>query len=76
MKELAVMIADEIEQRKKERLVGVAEASEITGLSAQSLYNRKNEIGYTKRGRSLMFSVKSLDLYNKIRENQNRGVEW
>lgn len=72
IEKLADFIAERLWQRHNETtdLVGVKEAGKITGLSVQSLYNRKNEIGYLKRGKSLMFSRKNLEAYNKGREHQ------
>lgn len=67
---LAEKIAEKLieKQKPKDRLVTVKEASEITGLAVNSLYNRKALIGYVKRGQKLMFSTENLEAYNRSRE--------
>lgn len=65
---VAERLREKEDQRHKDRLVDVREAMEITGLAAQTLYNRKMEIGYVKRGRGLYFQASNLEAYNRSRE--------
>lgn len=68
MEALADMIVERLENRRKDEMVDVKAASLITGLSVQILYRRKEEIGYVKRGKALMFSRRNLEEYNRSRE--------
>lgn len=68
MQDLAVMIADELTRREKENgLVDIEKASGILGLTKGSIYQMKDKIGYVKRGKRLMFSVRNLEAYNELR---------
>jgi len=52
---------DAMQQGNVEKPIDMIEASELTGYSLYTIRKYKDEIGYTQRGRKILFTTKDLE---------------
>lgn len=60
---LAGLIAEKLFQLNQNRLLTAEEAAGCLGLKVKSLYNRKDELGFIKRGKRIYFKESAIKAY-------------